>query len=52
MMEAFNNYAYYYNSFYKDKDYKAEAIVVDKLLKCYGGDIRNIISFGCGTGRQ
>lgn len=52
MMEAFNDYAYYYNSFYKDKDYKAEAAAVDKLLKRYGGSVRNIINFGCGTGRH
>lgn len=51
-METFNDYAYYYNSFYKDKDYKAEAAVVDKLLKRYGGGVRNIINFGCGTGRH
>lgn len=49
-MMIFQDYAYYYNAFYKDKDYKAEAAVVDKLLKRYNPQIRNIINFGCGTG--
>jgi SAM-dependent methyltransferase len=51
-MEVFNDYAYYYNAFYKDKDYKAEAIQVDSLLKKYGKDIHKIINFGCGTGKH
>lgn len=32
-MEVFGDYAYYYNSFYRDKNYAAEAGIVDKLLK-------------------
>lgn len=51
-MEVFKDYAYYYNSFYKDKDYKAEAIQVDSLLKKYGKNISSIMNFGCGTGRH
>lgn len=51
-MEVFKDYAYYYNAFYKDKDYKAEARQVDYLLKKYGNDIYKIINFGCGTGRH
>jgi SAM-dependent methyltransferase len=51
-MEVFKDYAYYYNTFYKDKDYKAEAIQVDSLLKKYGIDIHKIINFGCGTGKH
>lgn len=51
-MEVFKDYAYYYNSFYKDKNYKAEAIQVDSLLKKYGKNISSIINFGCGTGRH
>ncbi len=49
-MEQFGDYAYYYNSFYKDKDYASEAREVDSLLKKYGNDIKDIIVFGCGTG--
>lgn len=51
-MEVFKDYAYYYNSFYKDKDYKAEAIQVDSLLRKYGKNITSIINFGCGTGKH
>lgn len=39
-MEVFQNYAYYYNAFYKDKDYNAEAKQIDALLKKYGGEKR------------
>lgn len=28
-METFQNYAYYYNAFYQDKDYAAESLQVD-----------------------
>ncbi len=51
-MEVFKDYAYYYNAFYQDKDYKAEATQVDVLLKKYGSNIHKIINFGCGTGRH
>ncbi len=51
-MEVFNDYAYYYNAFYQDKDYKGEAEQVDALLKKYGKNIFTILNFGCGTGRH
>lgn len=51
-MDAFQDYAYYYNAFYQDKDYAAESRQVDILLKRYGHDIKKIINFGCGTGRH
>lgn len=52
-MEVFQDYALYYNAFYQDKDYAAEAWQTDVLLKKYGGsNIRKIINFGCGTGRH
>lgn len=51
-MEVFQDYAYYYNAFYKDKNYTAEAKQVDVLLKKYGKQIKKIINFGCGTGRH
>ena len=51
-MEVFQDYAYYYNAFYQDKDYKAEAATIGQLLKKYGHDIKYIINFGCGTGRH
>lgn len=51
-MEVFQNYAYYYNAFYQDKDYKAEALQVDALLKKYGNGITALLNLGCGTGRH
>lgn len=51
-MQTFQDYAYYYNSFYKDKDYAAEAITVDKLLRSYNSQIKSIINLGCGTGKH
>lgn len=51
-MQTFQDYAYYYNSFYKDKDYKAEAHTIDDLLRRYNSQIKNIINFGCGTGKH
>lgn len=51
-MEVFNDYAYYYNAFYKEKDYKEEAAQVDFLLNKYGQNVRKVLNFGCGTGRH
>lgn len=51
-MQAFQDYAYYYNSFYRDKNYKEEALKVDKLLKRYHPCVEDIINFGCGTGKH
>lgn len=50
IMEVFQDYAYYYNTFYRDKDYGAEAADIDRLLKRYGQKIKDIVNFGCGTG--
>lgn len=51
-MEVFQDYAYYYNAFYQEKDYATEAGQVDLLLKKYGCNINKIINYGCGTGRH
>lgn len=51
-MEVFQDYAYYYNAFYQDKDYKGETAQLDALLKKYGKNISVILNFGCGTGRH
>lgn len=51
-MEVFQDYAYYYNAFYQDKDYAAESGQVDTLFKRYGSNIKKIINYGCGTGRH
>ena len=51
-MEAFKDYAYYYNAFYKDKNYAEETVTIDKILKKYGRNINRIINLGCGTGKH
>ena len=51
-METFQDYAYYYNAFYRDKDYKQEAKQIDEIIKKYGKDVSAIINFGCGTGKH
>lgn len=49
-MEVFQDYTYYYDAFYQDKNYVTEAEQIDTLLKKYGCGIQNIINYGCGTG--
>lgn len=51
-MEVFKDYASYYNAFYENKDYRAEAAQVDYLLKKHGEKIKKVIDFGCGTGKH
>lgn len=51
-MEVFKDYAYYYNTFYKNKDYAKEAEQVHGLLQRHGRDIQKVINFGCGTGKH
>lgn len=52
-MEKFQDYAYYYNAFYKDKNYKKEAENVEKLFKNQNsGEQNSILNLGCGTGRH
>ncbi len=51
-MPQFVDYAYYYNAFYKDKDYAKEARDVDLILKEYGDNVKDILVFGCGTGNH
>lgn len=51
-MEVFKDYAYYYNAFNGDKDYKREAEQVDYLFKKYENKVLKIIDFGCGTGKH
>lgn len=43
-METFQDYAYYYNAFYKDKDYAKEARQIDEILKKYGKNIHSVIN--------
>lgn len=51
-MDVFQDYAYYYNAFYKDKNYKAEAAQIDQILKKYGVTGNKLLIMGCGTGKH
>lgn len=53
-MQAFHDYAYYYNLFYGDKDYASEARDLKCMLEKYGSRSRSekILNIGCGTGRH
>lgn len=51
-MEVFQDYAYYYNAFYKDKNYGKEAEQVNRILKMHGCDRGTLLNLGCGTGRH
>ena len=49
-MNIFNDYAYYYDLFYKDKKYDEEVEYVEKIIKKYFNKAKSILDFGCGTG--
>ncbi|MCI9361035.1 MAG: class I SAM-dependent methyltransferase [Hungatella sp.] len=51
-MNVFQDYAYYYNLIYRDKDYKTEAEAVHGILKKFNPQLKTIINLGCGTGRH
>lgn len=53
-MEVFQDYAYYYNMFYGDKDYVEEASQINNLIQKYGRSkkVTSILNMGCGTGRH
>lgn len=54
-MKNFDEYAYYYNMFYGDKDYATEASTVSMLIERYWeGDSKpkTILNLGCGTGKH
>lgn len=52
-METFKDYAYYYNLFYGDKDYRKEAEQVDCMIKHYTKkEVKTILNMGCGTGKH
>lgn len=48
---VFNDYAKYYDLFYKDKNYEVETEYVDKLIQKYSNKkSKSILDIGCGTG--
>lgn len=48
-MSVFIEYAKYYDYFYADKDYAAEATFVEQLIRRHSSSARSILDFGCGT---
>ena len=47
-----NNYSRYYDLLYRDKDYKAEAEYISRLIRSVNPNVENIIELGCGTGNH
>jgi len=53
MSSYLGKHAQYYDIFYQDKDYAAEAAFVDECLKRYGSsDGRKLLELACGTGNH
>lgn len=51
-MSNFNFYSKYYDLLYRDKDYESESDYISSLIKKHHPDAKNIIDFGCGTGKH
>lgn len=51
-MNAFEEYARYYDLFYRDKDYASEAAFVEESIHRYLPGPLTILELGCGTGRH
>lgn len=49
-IEAFEDYANYYDLLYRDKDYSSEAHYVHCLLQRYVPGAKAVLELGCGTG--
>lgn len=49
-MSVFGRYADWYDLFYADKDYRAEAAFVDRTLRTHGAAGGSLLEIGCGTG--
>ncbi|GEO06867.1 SAM-dependent methyltransferase [Adhaeribacter aerolatus] len=51
-MSTFDYYAAYYDLLYKDKDYAGEVDYLYTLIKKHSPTAKNILDFGCGTGKH
>lgn len=49
-MKNFEKYSAYYDLLYADKDYQAEALYVQGLIKAVFPTAKTILNLGCGTG--
>ena len=52
MPDSFLNYAQYYDIFYQNKDYAAEADFVARVIKQHRPGAQTLLDIGCGTGRH
>jgi SAM-dependent methyltransferase len=50
LKEVFKLYGRYYDIIYKKKNYQKETIFIDRLLKKFNKNNKNILEFGSGTG--
>jgi len=51
-MKIFHDYAYFYDIFYKDKDYSSESSYVNRLIQAFRPGAKTVLDLGCGTGRH
>ncbi len=52
-METFQDYAYYYNLIYSDKDYAKEAETVRRIIgRHQAAPVKKVLDIGCGTGKH
>lgn len=51
-MSVFNEYARFYDLFYRDKDYAGEAAYVGDLLRQHAPQAVELLNLGCGSGRH
>ncbi len=51
-MNAFSQYANFYDHLYQDKDYHAETTFVEQLIHRHSPGARSILDLGCGTARH
>lgn len=51
-MSVFDKYARYYDLLYRDKDYRAEASYLHRLIQSHSPGAKTILNLGCGSGRH
>lgn len=51
-MSIFADYSRYYDLLYRDKDYESEITYIERLLKQYAPQAKQLLELGCGTGKH